>query len=90
MGWELTDLQIDRGGQLATAFHFEVQFSSETTSSAGVLRGDGIVLRNGRVRLNREDAFRARVQALGHDPAVILGLVAARAARQSRSTAARA
>ncbi len=84
MGWEIKDLELDVGGQLANAFNFELQVTTDAGVLAGALRGDGIVLRSGRVRFNREDELRRRMEAQGLDAAVVIAQVSDHAARQSR------
>ena len=53
MGWELTDVNVEDTGGQANPFHFEITFTGSRDQAECLLRGDGILLGNGKIRFNR-------------------------------------
>ena len=68
MGWELTEVNVDDSGGQASAFHFEVTFTGSHDQAECLLRGDGILLSNGRIRFNRSADLIRTVTDLGLSP----------------------
>jgi len=68
MGWELTKVKVDETGGIASSFHFEIVFTGDRNQAECLLRGDGIVLGNGRVRFNRSNELATTFQDLGLKP----------------------
>lgn len=67
MGWELRDFRLDRTGGLASPFQFEVLLAM-TGKPSQVLRGDGVVIRDRTVRLNRPEMLARQAQSYGISP----------------------
>jgi hypothetical protein len=67
MGWELRDFHLERTGGLASPFQFEVLVDAMGKPSH-ILRGDGVVIRDSTVRINRIDQLARQAQALGLSP----------------------
>jgi hypothetical protein len=65
MGWDLTNIDIEQSGGLASPFRFEILFSGVSEKEPIPLRGDGIVLRNGSVHFNNEDDLKRIVSRIG-------------------------
>jgi len=55
MGWELTGIDFELGSGLARVFTFEVRIYGPDYPDDLVVNGDGVVLKSGKVRLNREE-----------------------------------
>lgn len=68
MGWQLTNFQIERHGEMAQVFHLEVSLLQADNQHDGMIMCDGLVLANGRVHLNREDRIKASVSQAGLNP----------------------
>ncbi|GEM_PF-1455568 len=68
MGWQLTNFELDPSGRLASTFHFEIVFTGSRQQPECLVRGDGVLLRSGRVRFNREDDLRSAVEGVGVEP----------------------
>lgn len=67
MGWELCDFRLEQTGGLASPFQFEV-LVADIGRPAQVLRGDGVVISDRKVRLNRKEQLARQAQALGLSP----------------------
>ncbi len=67
MRWELRDFQLDRTDGLASPFQFEVLLAA-TGKPTQVLRGDGVVIRDSKVRLNRPEQLARQAQSYGLSP----------------------
>ena len=68
MGWETTNFTVERHGELARVFNFEITFSGAASHKQRLLRGDGLILRNGTVRFNRPEEIRQVVEGRGINP----------------------
>ena len=68
MGWETTNFTVERYGELASVFNFEVTFTGESRNQERLLRGDGLILRDGTVRFNRPDEIKHAVATRGINP----------------------
>ncbi len=49
-------------------FNFEVSFTGEASRKERLLRGDGLILRDGTVRFNRPQEIRQAVETRGINP----------------------
>jgi len=68
MGWELANLVIGHGGELAQPFEFEIVFMGSKQQAEFRLRGDGVVLRTGKVRFNRLEELKDLASGAGYHP----------------------
>jgi len=68
MGWETTNFTVERHGELARVFNFEITFTGEASHKERLLRGDGLILRDGTVRFNRPQEIRRAVETRGINP----------------------
>lgn len=64
LGWDLTDFVVENSGGLASPFRFEIVFTGNESERVP-LRGDGVVLRTGSVRFNRQEELAFAVNSLG-------------------------
>lgn len=79
MGWDLTQLDIDRPGSPASSFSFELQLP-QAQPGRRILHGDGVVLtRLGRVLVNREQELDSSLRSAGVDSAAALNELRERA-----------
>jgi hypothetical protein len=67
MRWTITEFDVDSNGGLARPFHFELIANTVVDSDKGILRGDGLLFSDGRVRFNREDSVRTFASGCGLD-----------------------
>lgn len=67
MGWETTNFALERHGDLARVFNFEIMLSG-AAGRHRLLRGDGLIMRDGTVRLNRSDHIKDLVEQEGFNP----------------------
>lgn len=65
MDWELANFLIDRPGELARVFHFEVLMGNPGFPKTQVMVVDGLVFKNGRIRFNREPQLRENMESKG-------------------------
>lgn len=72
MGWETTNFTVERNGELARVFNFEITFTGEASHKERMLRGDGLILRDGTVRFNRPDTIKQAVEGSGINPEFFL------------------
>lgn len=68
MSWELARLELVDHGGAARTFQFEVLLAGTKQQAQCLVRGDGFVLDNGRVRFNREEELRSLIYAAGSNP----------------------
>jgi hypothetical protein len=91
MGWELTDFRIEHYGEQARVFTFEVRIDGSEPHAPQLLSGDGVVLGNGKVRLNREEFLAAAATRKGlNAQALIDGLKELALAGELRTEPAKA
>lgn len=72
MGWELRDFRMERTTGLASPFQFEILVENTGERSRSVLRGDGLVIRNSQLRLNRAEQLRNEASRCGLEEAEFL------------------
>lgn len=62
MDWEIANFLIDKPGELARVFHFEVLMGNPGFPKTQVMVVDGLVFKNGRIRFNREPQLREKME----------------------------
>lgn len=70
--WELIRFQMEHDGGLARTFEFEVAISADASGQKQVMRGDGLLLADKRVRFNREAELMSAAAVAGADPENVL------------------
>jgi hypothetical protein len=79
MGWDLTEINVDRPGSPASSFSFELRLP-EAEPGQRILHGDGVVLtRLGRVLVNRERELDNQLRTAGVDSFAALSELRSRA-----------
>lgn len=68
MGWEITNFQLERTGELARVFNFEIMFTGLAGENERLVRGDGLVMKSGKIRFNRENQLMGVVAEAGINP----------------------
>jgi hypothetical protein len=81
--WELIRLQMDYDGGLARTFEFEVAITTDAHGERKVMRGDGLLLADKRVRFNREDELIKTAAVAGADPENVLTSLAGHVVQQA-------
>ncbi|MCC7479426.1 hypothetical protein IT575_13360 [bacterium] len=77
-GWDITDCQFENAGTAAQIFNFELAIYGTEAQPGFVLRGDGLIFGDGRVRFNREVELMQILSTAGENPQKVLDGVAAR------------
>ena len=65
MRWTITEFELAHEGGLARPFQFEIIARTPVDSDRGILRGDGLLFSDGRVRFNRESNLKNFASGLG-------------------------
>jgi hypothetical protein len=86
MGWELRDFHLEQTGGLACPFQFELLIATSGKPSQ-VVRGDGVMIRERTVRLNRVDQLMRQAQLMGLSPEGFLASLQQVVTEQARGTA---
>ncbi len=77
-GWDITECNVERASSAAQIFNFELALYGTAEQPGFVLRGDGLLFADGRVRFNRELELLQLLAAAGENPQRVLDSVAAR------------
>jgi hypothetical protein len=77
-GWDITECHVERAGAAALIFNFELALYGTAEQPGFVLRGDGLLFADGRVRFNRELELLQVLAAAGENPQRVLDSVASR------------
>lgn len=77
-GWDITECHVERAGAAAQVFNFELALYGTEEQPGFVLRGDGLIFADGRVRFNREMELLQVLSAAGENPQRVLDSVANR------------
>ena len=79
MGWEITNFVVDDAAGMAKPFQFEISFYGNRTVSDRLVRGDGIIMmKSGKVRINRATDLMRTVAEQGFEPAEFIDKLANR------------
>lgn len=84
-GWDITECHVERAGAAAQVFNFELALYGSEDQPGFVLRGDGLIFADGRVRFNRELELLQILAAAGESPERVLDSVASRLRSSSSS-----
>jgi hypothetical protein len=76
-GWDLTQIEVQGGNSAAQVFNFELSLYGSEAVPGCILRGDGLLFRDGRVRFNREAELRQVLALMSETPQEVLESLAA-------------
>jgi hypothetical protein len=71
-GWDLTQIEVQDGSSAAQVFNFELSLYGSESVPGCILRGDGLLFKDGRVRFNREAELRQVIALMSEKPQDVL------------------
>lgn len=82
--WDMIECRFEPAGATAQVFNFELAIYGTESIPGFVLRGDGLLFSDGRVRFNREDELRDMIGMGGDSAQAVLESIAAGLRSRSR------